>query len=414
MEQTRRRFIVAGAGLGSTLVAGCLEAPAGEGTGDGRTDGDPSGGECEPIELTLVDEPPHAPERPPIPENIEDEDDWDDHHLGEGMDTATDLSFDRLNVRYLEPPVDQTEFPGESVFLAELFTDRDAFEALVEPTDDESDSRLEEVDFETEAILVVLSGFGSSSVTHEWVRVEEHCEEVHVHGYYVWPYIQTSDYTRRVSGLVIERPEGHDLERAWVSLTVDEDRRVNVDTDEGVRVVDGRDGDGDDGTGGDDTVDRVQVVPATREYAGDWYGEEREDIGIAVHLDDEDELRALVEDHEDVDRFVEGTDFEDDAVFYLESAGPDACHRTIDVRDVEIRDGDDGGDGEDGNVVRGTATVVDERGDEEACAEVVTFPGVLIRVASGVDAREGAFDVVDGWGEAATVESISMAELAQE
>jgi len=417
MDRSRRQFVITGTAVGAAVFAGCLarspDGRAGDG-GDGGTDDTRDHREaCDPIELSLTDSPPHEPERPPQPEGIEDEDEWDDHHLGERMDTDSELSFDRINLAFREPIVDGPEFDGESVFFAELLTSRDAFDELVEPVDDESKGRVDGLDFEDEAVVVVLSGFGSSSVRHEWVRVEDHCENAHVHGYYLWPYIQTDDYTSRVSGVVIEKPDEYELERVWVSLTVAEDLRANFHTDADVRIVNGEgdDGDEDDGDEGSDThgaVDRIQVVGATREFDGDWYSDERDDIGVVVHFDDEDELRAVVDDHEDVDRFVEGTDFGADAVFYLESAGPDACYGGIDVTDIQIVANDDG------YFVRGNAVVGVDSDDGGGCAEGVTFPGVVLRVESEVDVREGEFRVTDGWGDGGTIDSISVAELAQE
>jgi len=412
MNQSRRSFVIAGAGVGATLIAGCLEETPDTGGGDGDTsNGDDSA--CEPIELALVDEPPHGPERPPQPDDTEDEEEWDDHHLGDGMDDESTLSFDPISVGFDEPPVDQTEYDGEAVFDAELVTSREEFDERLEPVSDESAARVDEVNFEEEAIVVVVSGFGSSSVQHEWVRVDEHCAEVHIHGYYVWPYIQTADYTYQVSGIVIEKPDAYDLERAWVSLTVAEDMRANFHTDEDIQVVDADDADSDgddedDESDGHGSVDEVVVVPATREYRGDWSSTEEDHVGVVVHLDDEEELRAVVDDHERVDRFVAETDFEADAVFYIESAGPNACYREIDVGDVQIIADDDG------YFVRGAATVVDDSDEGEACAQVVSFPGALVRVKSEATAQAGEFRITDGWGDEATVSSISVGELAKE
>ena len=416
MDHFRRQFVIASTTIGSVLVAGCLDQSLngadGNGSGDENTDdttGDGGDWECNAIYLSLIDEPPHDPERPPQPEDIEDEAEWDDHHLGEGMDDDSDLSFDRISLRLDEPKFDQTEFNGGAAFYADLITSREAFEERVNLFSDESKNRLEDVDFEEEAIVVVLSGFGSSSVGHEWVRVDENCGEVHVHGYYVWPYIQTADYTQLASGVVIEKPAEHDLERAWVSVTVAEDTRANFHTDAGVQAV--SDEDSDEGGGEIDehgAVDHVAVVSATREFAGDWDSSERDDIGVVVHLDEKQELRAVVDDHKEVDRFVAETDFENDAVYYLESAGPSACYQEIRVSDVQAIADDTG------YFARGNAAAVDVSDDHEDCAAVVSYPGVLIRVESEVEFRDAEFEITDGWGEQRTVESKSMAELAQE
>lgn len=413
MNYSRRHFVITSTAVGGTLIAGCLEeSPDTGGGGDDGTDNGES--DCEYIDLSLVDDPPHDPQRPPQPDDIEDEEAWDDHHLGEGIADDSALSFDQVSVGFHDSPVDPTEYDGEAVFSAELISSREEFDELLEPVSDESVARVDEVDFEEEAIVVVVSGFGSSSVGHEWVRVDENCEEIHIHGYYLWPYIQTTDYTYQVSGIVVEKPDAYELERAWVSLTVGEDTRANFHTDEDIQVVgeDDADSDGDTDDGeeadGDGAVDQIQVVSATRESKGDWDNDDRDDIGVVIQFDDEDELRAVIDEHEDVDRFIEGTDFEADAVFYLETTGPNACYRDVDIGDVEIIADDDG------YFVRGNAIAVTDADEDEVCNPVVSFPSVLIRVESEVDVRNGEFSITDGWGDEETVLSVSVDECSQE
>lgn len=239
MMQSRRQFVLTSIGVGTVLFSGCVEQSTDDGTGDNeddvnyddnRTD---SGEDCNQIDMALIDDPPHEPKRPPQPK----EDEWDDHYLGKGIDDNSDLSFSQIKLRFHEPGFDQDELNGGSVFKAELITSREEFEELVEPIDNESRDRVNDVNFEDEAIVVVLSGLDSSSVHHEWVRVDKNREEAHVHGYYVRPYIQTRDLSWRASGIVIEKPDEYEFERVWVSLTIAEDRRANFHTDTGMQTV---------------------------------------------------------------------------------------------------------------------------------------------------------------------------------
>lgn len=402
-----RRAILAAAG--PMLLAGCLAEemdPEGGSNDDDDTDDEETtqNEPCEPLDLPLVDEPPNEPERPPSPD-LDEIDEWDDLYLGDAMDEATDTAFERINIRYREPVVDPVAFGGDGAYQAALFTTREEFDEALEPVGDDSDDRVAAIDFDEEVVVAVLSGLGSSSVSHQWVRVDEYCDELHLHGYYRQPYIQTDDVAPRVSGVIIEKPTDDDLDQLWVSLTVDTDTRINVPSDGDVHVVNG---DTDDDDSDSNRIDLVQVVQADREYDGDWRRDDTDDTGIAVYLTDEDQVRAIVEPHEDVDRFITGTDFGEDAVFYLESAGPDACHRKIDVTDVEVVTD------EDRSFVRGTANVIDDSDAGGGCAEVVTFPGALVRIQSEVDLATGEFDIIDGWGDQATIEAMSMGEFAAE
>ena len=411
MNYSRRRFVLAGAISGAGLFAGCLGNVGNEGTGDendSSTNGT-SSKSCDEPAFDLVDEPPHGPERPSTPDDVQDGDDWDDHFLGEGMDTDSAVSFDPIELRLYEPVVDATEFAGQSVFYADLLTSRESFENLAEPIGDDAEDRFEAIDFDEEAVVIVVSGFGSSSVRHEWVRVDDHCEQVHLHGYYGWPYLQTGDYTTRTSGIVVDRSDENEFEQAWVSLTVDETTRVNVPTDGEVHVVDddGKRGDDDSDSKGHGTVEDVRVEQVPRESHGGWRRADTDETGVVVQLADEDELRAVTRDDEIVDRFVETTAFDRDAVFLVESAGPNACYSTLEVDDVTVDAHDDG------DVVRADVRAVDTKA-VEACPEVVTYPAALVRVVTEDDVNRGEFSVTDGWETEATVESISVAEFARE
>lgn len=415
MKQTRRKFLLATSTAGALTLAGCVsdsedddETEPDENGGDGRGAGGTD--ECEDIDLAPSDHPPHDPERPPSPDGLDEEDEWDDHYLGAGMDDTTALAFDRVNVRYQdEPALDQTAYNGSAAFHADLVTAADEFDEQFEAVEDESAARIDDIDWEQEALVVVQSGFGSSSVRHEWVRIDENCGELHIHGYYVQPYIQTSDYTSRTSGIVVERPADYELEGTWVSLTIAEETRANFPADADVHVV-GDEDKSDEGGEVDDVypgpIEAVDVVDAHRPAPGGWYSSQTDELGAVVELTSVDELESLLGDGESTQRFLELTDFDEDAVYYIESVGPNACHRTIDVDGfVAIANG--------GYTLEGEATVSDD-GASEYCADVITFPGALVRVEADVDFDAATFTITNGWDEEGQVDAISMSEFAQE
>lgn len=413
MTPSRRAFVLGGAGAGITLLAGCVQDDADDGTDDHEdtddNDGDDTGGAagspdaCEPLDLEPIDSPPHAPERPEPPDDIEDSDQWDAHYLGEGMDDDTEVAFDPLNLRYHEPLVG---LPGEGetehVAVAELIDSRESFEDRLEPVGEESTDRVADIDFDEKAVVVLTSGYGSSSVAHEWVRVDDNCEEVHVHGYYRQPYIQTDDITTRTSGVVVDRPAEYDLERAWVSLTVDESTRRNVSTEADDQLLLGT------GTGGGDAIESVETIPVHRESAGDWHFDDTEETGVVVHLENAEEVTSLVPEEGDVSEFLGNTDFEEDTVFYVESVGPNACYNRIEFDEVLVEASTHG------YSLFATAAVIDTSDEDESCAQVVTYPAVLLRVESDLDIPDGTVDLTDGWGESTRAHSQSLGEFAQE
>ena len=412
MPPSRRSIICTGTAVGAGLLAGCIGEPIpggpdddtddtglDDGTDDNEDNGtDDDSDDCAPIDLPVVDEPPHEPERPPQPDDVDAEDDWDVDYLGAGMEANQSRSFEQLSLRFTEEFANPDAYSGDTVVYATLLTSQEEFEDRVKPVDDESTDRVSAIDFDAEVVIAVLSGFGSSSVRHEWVRVEESCGALHLHGYYRQPWIQTDDIAPRMSGVVVERSAA--IERAGVSLTVDEKTRVNVATDQDVQAVNGT-----------EThygpIEHVETVDVGRDAVGDWHIEDETVPGVVVQLQDANEVRALVNETDAVDMFLGETDFAEDAVCYLESVAPDACHRTIDLDEVAvIANGD--------YEVNGNATVVDVSDTDEDCAAIVTYPAVLVRIESEVDLARGTFRIEDGWGNADRVAAIGFDEFAQE
>jgi len=213
----RRRFVTTAGIVGVSALAGCVSE---DGNGD-------NGGTSQPPD-ERIDEPPHDPERPPVPN---DEDDWNDHWLGEGMATEPSLPFESVRAELVDPKLGGPPPHPNSEFVATLATSDEELESLIDLED--APEQLQTVDFAEELVIVVESGYGSSSLQHVWQRVEDIDSGVYLHGYYLSPYIRTDDISPRHSVVVVETPaEEGDI--AHVSLTTGEDTRVNFDSSEGV------------------------------------------------------------------------------------------------------------------------------------------------------------------------------------
>lgn len=234
----RRRFI-AGTGLVlSVPVAGCIDGSgdpdggAGDEGGDGDDENDGNGGDDTDVvpEDPRTDSPPHNPEEPEYPDDPADEDEWDDLYLCAGMETEPSQSFEpvRARPRIREFDIDS---PNPS-YAIRLLTSQEELESAIAVENATDRDRLEAVDFDEEAIVVVESGFGSGSVAHHWQRVEADGDVLHLHGCYTQPLVRTDDYTARHSVLVIERPDS--LRFARVSLTTDTDTQVYFNSTEDV------------------------------------------------------------------------------------------------------------------------------------------------------------------------------------
>ncbi len=255
----RRRFLTTAGLVGTLAVAGCVS----------NGDDDDTGAGTAPDER--VDTPPHNPERPP-------EDDWNPDWLGAGMATDPSLPFEAVDVPLADPQLDTGSPPPDSEYAVSLLTSTSELESTVEMA--EAPDRLGSVDFGEELVVVVESGYGSSSVEHVWQRVETVESGIHLNGYRTNPRSGTTDYTARHSVLVVETTvdEG---DRAHASLTVSGDERVNFDSSEDVVSLDRTDG-GNGDTGGQrsspppearvDTPPHDPERPPEDDWNPDWLG----------------------------------------------------------------------------------------------------------------------------------------------
>lgn len=243
----RRALLAATSATTLGMFAGCL--------GDSFGVQDNPTADCETTdrdstvdEDTRMDEPPQEITRPEEPEPEEDDYDWNAEYLGECMVTEPSLSFEVLT-RELPTLEDVGLQSREHDYWAGLIrseADRENVlymdgaemtvgKAFLEKKE-EVLGRLEAVDYD-EAVIVVVETVGGRSTRPRWVRVEEHEEGIHLHGYRPRPYSSTLELGVTRSIMKVERPDSA-VSRARVSLTVRDDERVHFDSTEGPVAID--------------------------------------------------------------------------------------------------------------------------------------------------------------------------------
>lgn len=227
----RRRALLAGLTTIGTL-SGCI--------GSGSPFDDENEFECEQGDSgagVSIDGYPGIDEPPQDIRGREEmeEDDWDDHYLGNCMDSEPSVPFEvingynsRLREEYRHPRDEEYLFATmHSVLLA-----RSADE-LAEISH-EPPSEVAEIDFENSVILVFQVGLTGVNREPRWVRVESVEDGVHAYGYSVLPYLQEDDSPTVHTSWIIVDVDGDDVERAIVSYTGGREQRVNFTNEDGI------------------------------------------------------------------------------------------------------------------------------------------------------------------------------------
>ncbi|MDL5363103.1 hypothetical protein [Halalkalicoccus sp. NIPERK01] len=187
--------------------------------------------------LARVEEPPYEISEP----ECSGAGDRDPLWLCENMDAEPSVAFDQVETSSMsfadEELASDVENEGNPQFYAALLTDEDDLDRVDENTGGDVDELIGGTDFESEALLVVQTGWGSGSETPHFKRIEETDDGVHAFGCYRRPCGGTGDVTMRTVVARFERPEI--LNEAIVSLTFDPKYLVNFEAGEGVVTVDG-------------------------------------------------------------------------------------------------------------------------------------------------------------------------------
>lgn len=233
MEVNRRRTLqLAGASLSSMVLAGCLSA-AGPGSGDDGDDsgkGDDTDGSDptrEPDDrdrdLPRIDDPPYEITEPECTEAEDRDPLW----LCENMPTEPSVEFEQVETSsaiFADEGLRGDEQDGDDQYYATFLTEAGDRDRLHDGASEPAVELFEKTNFDTEAVLVAQTGWGSGSVTPHLKRIEEANEGIHAFGCYRRPCIVTSDQTVRTVVARFARPAG--LDGSIVSLTVDPETRV--------------------------------------------------------------------------------------------------------------------------------------------------------------------------------------------
>lgn len=253
MKRTRRAILGLVGGTVTGALSGCL-APGANGSGDGGTtspthpsphtetdtDDEPPTDTPDglPGDLDRVDTPPY--DITDIECDIDDsgEGDRDPLYLCVNMPAEPSLSFEQVSTRgtlLADEGLELTPDSNADQLYATLLTDADDIDRFETDSGDAYDLAAG-TDFESHAVLVVQTGWGSGSILPRLKRIEETEDGIHAFGCYTQPCVYTDDFTARSTVARFERPGT--LDSGVVSLTVDPSTRYNVATGEGVVTID--------------------------------------------------------------------------------------------------------------------------------------------------------------------------------
>ena len=220
-----RRTLLGGM-VGAGMLSGCF-------AGDNPRTSDEdfaceSGDAGEPINIDVlpgVDDPPHDIEDL---DWEEDEDEWDNYYLGRCMDEEPSLAFEVI--RRTGTVNEDARLPyDDPLYWVQFVTTEEEFSDLWDDPPDEIDA----VEFDKSIVVLVQDGWGSNSSNHEWVRIEESDDGIHLYGYVHEPVVHDSDYALRRTAVIVDIGD-IEVERVIVSQTRSRDRRIHYTSDDGV------------------------------------------------------------------------------------------------------------------------------------------------------------------------------------
>jgi hypothetical protein len=189
-----------------------------------------------------IDEPPYPIDEETIKNYSSDkkaQQNWNSRYLGEEMPTQPSVEFERLDIPIGFVTSDTFNLARHvedlnAAYLAVVIKNKSEITDIFKTDEMDKQRRqtLENINFESTALILVETGFGSSSIKHRWKRIEKGKNSVHLHGYYTKPLTRNSDLDTRFSVLRVNQPD--DFEFARVSLTTNVDERVHFNSTEGI------------------------------------------------------------------------------------------------------------------------------------------------------------------------------------
>lgn len=207
----KRRELLATSGLFATVpISGCLSF----------------------LEEDNEDEYPDLPSKervsePPYQIEIPEESSWNPNYLGQNMSYSPTVSFSKVNNASLEnKKLSVKSMVEANEYLVRFIDNQSDLDKILDTNSGFS------IDFSDEILIVVESGYGSSSMIHKWRRVEETEKGLSLYGFYQEPLDKRLDFKSKSSIIRAEKPDN--LSNISVNLTVTEDHRVHFDSDEGI------------------------------------------------------------------------------------------------------------------------------------------------------------------------------------
>jgi hypothetical protein len=174
-------------------------------------------------ELPRVDDPPYEITQPECDEDSSRNPLW----LCENMPAEPSIGFEQVESSthlFADEGLRHDEQESDDEYYATFLTEPDDLDRLHEEASEAVVEVVEGTDFDTEAVLVAQTGWGSGSVTPHLKRIEETNDGIHAFGCSRRPCIVTSDVTVRSVATRFERPDS--LDDSVVSVTVDPETRV--------------------------------------------------------------------------------------------------------------------------------------------------------------------------------------------
>lgn len=218
MEYNRRRVLqITGPPLSSMVLAGCVSPT-------NPRDGDDSGERNQ--ESLRVDDPPYELTEPDCTETDERDPLW----LCEKMPTDPSVAFEQVetsSVIFADEGLNVDEQQESDQYYATFLTEASDRDRLHDDISESVVNVIEETGFDSEAVLVAQTGWGSGSVTPHLKRIEEADDGIHAFGCYRRPCQVTMDQTVRTVVARFARPAS--LDGSIVSLTVDPETRVHFE-----------------------------------------------------------------------------------------------------------------------------------------------------------------------------------------
>jgi len=217
----RRNYLATGGSILTASMSGCLGLF--EQTEEKKEDSS----EPQPPSNRRVDEPSYNIKKP-----IDDPNKWNPHYLGTNLASSPTIEYSTdINANLTDKVVSVQTMDKSNEYSVRVINSEEKMNNILSNT-----SNLN-INFDEEALIVIESGYGSSSLIHQWKRVEETANGIHLYGYIYRPYNRRLDF-KSISSLVkVNKPNVESI-IANVSLTVGKEFRINFDSSEDVVGID--------------------------------------------------------------------------------------------------------------------------------------------------------------------------------